>query len=178
MSKMNQCLRPRARTGLALRNLAACASVRIGASAGSRGLKTAGIGASYIQYPFEVQPEMTTPRGQKTNYIFAQHNAGSKFVMINRPEALNALNQDMVRDLDRLYRRVQDNPLVGLVLLYGGGDKAFCAGGDVRKLVEGGMRSRSDKAPQMDFFREVMCTCHVHPNVRFTHISNHTCVHT
>jgi enoyl-CoA hydratase/carnithine racemase len=50
---------------------------------------------------------MATRRGQKTSYIFAQHNAGSKFVMLNRPAALNALNLDMVRDLDRIYRRVQ-----------------------------------------------------------------------
>jgi len=108
-----------------------------------------------VQYPFEVEPEKATRRGQKTSHIFAQHNAGSKFVMINRPQALNALNLDMIRELDGLYRRVQGNPLVGLVLLYGGGDKAFCAGGDVRKLAEGGVRARGDnKAPQMDFFRE------------------------
>ena len=123
-----------------------------------RGIKTQGLGATYVQYPFEVEPEMATRRGQKTSYIFAQHNAGSKFVMINRPQALNALNLDMIRELDALYRRVQGNPLVGLVMLYGGGDKAFCAGGDVRKLAEGGVRKRGDKAPQMDFFREVLPT--------------------
>lgn len=122
--------------------------------ASSRGVKTEGIGAQYIQYPFEIDPKMATRRGRDTSYIFAQHNVGSKFVMLNRPNALNALNLDMIRDLDRLYRRVQENPLVGLVLLYGGGDKAFCAGGDVRKLAEGGMRARTEKAPQMDFFRE------------------------
>lgn len=93
--------------------------------------------------------------GQPTSNIFAQHNAGSKFVMLNRPDALNALNLEMIRDLDRIYRRVQENPLVGLVLLYGGGEKAFCAGGDVRKLAEGGLSKRSEKSPvQMDFFRE------------------------
>ena len=127
-----------------------------GAAGCGRGIKTQGLGATYVQDPFEVEPEMATRRGQKTSYIFAQHNAGSKFVMINRPQALNALNLDMIRELDALYRRVQGNPLVGLVMLYGGGDKAFCAGGDVRKLAEGGLRKRGDKAPQMDFFREVL----------------------
>jgi len=122
--------------------------------AATRGMKTEGIGASYVQYPFSVEPAMATQRGQDPSHIFAQHNAGSKFVMLNRPEALNALSLDMIRDLDRLYRRVQENPLVGLVLLYGGGDKAFCAGGDVRKLAEGGVRARSEEAPQMTFFRE------------------------
>lgn len=120
----------------------------------SRGVKTEGVGAQYVQYPFEVEPAMATRRGHETSHIFAQHNVGSKFVMLNRPDALNALNLDMIRDLDRLYRRVQQNPLVGLVLLYGGGDKAFCAGGDVRKLAEGGVRSRTVEAPQMAFFRE------------------------
>ena len=139
-----------------LRGGAAPARARApGAACGGRGIKTHGLGATYVQYPFEVEPEKATRRGQKTSHIFAQHNAGSKFVMINRPQALNALNLDMIRELDGLYRRVQGNPLVGLVLLYGGGDKAFCAGGDVRKLAEGGVRARGDKAPQMDFFREV-----------------------
>ena len=125
-----------------------------GAAEGRRKITAEGVGASYVQYPFEVEPGMAGRRGQKVSNIFAQHNAGSKFVMLNRPEALNALNTDMIRDLDRLYGRVQENPLVGLVLLYGGGDKAFCAGGDVRYLAEGGVQAKGARAPQMEFFRE------------------------
>lgn len=154
-------LRTRAPIAAALSGLRTCETTRgFGRARGgvapawSRGIKwETGNGATYVQYPFAVDPEMATPRGQKTSYIFPQHNAGSKFIMINRPHALNALNLDMIRDLDKLYSRVQQNPLVGLMLLYGGGDKAFCAGGDVRKLAEGGMRKRTETAPQMDFFR-------------------------
>ena len=74
-----------------------------GAAEGRRKITAEGVGASYVQYPFEVEPGMAGRRGQKVSNIFAQHNAGSKFVMLNRPEALNALNTDMIRDLDRLY---------------------------------------------------------------------------
>jgi len=159
MNTMNHCLRTRAPAAGAIGSMRSRGALRLiggDAATGSRGLKNEGYGAAYAQYPFEVEPAMGgNRRGQHVSNIFAQHNAGSKFVMINRPEALNALNLEMIRDLDRIYRRVQENPLVGLVLLYGGGEKAFCAGGDVRKLAEGGIMKRSEKAPQMDFFREV-----------------------
>lgn len=53
---------------------------------------------------------------------------------LNAEKALNALNGDMIRLLDaRLSIWAQDDGIAA-VLLRGAGDKAFCAGGDVRAL--------------------------------------------
>ena len=55
-------------------------------------------------------------------------------VALNRPGALNALTLPMCRALDEGLRRWQADPSVGAVLIKGEGDRAFCAGGDIRWL--------------------------------------------
>jgi enoyl-CoA hydratase/carnithine racemase len=56
------------------------------------------------------------------------------FVTLNRPAALNALSLGMVQELLRRLREYAADPEVRAVFLRGAGDKAFCAGGDVRAL--------------------------------------------
>ncbi len=55
-------------------------------------------------------------------------------VTLNRPGALNALTLPMCRALDDGLRRWQADPAVGAVLIKGEGERAFCAGGDIRWL--------------------------------------------
>jgi len=53
---------------------------------------------------------------------------------LNAPAALNALSVDMVRLLTPKLREWAADPQVVGVLLQAAGDKAFCAGGDLRQL--------------------------------------------
>lgn len=53
---------------------------------------------------------------------------------LNAPKSLNALSLSMIRLLDQQLRRWEADPEIACVLLHGTGDKAFCAGGDVRNL--------------------------------------------
>jgi enoyl-CoA hydratase len=55
-------------------------------------------------------------------------------VTLNRPGALNALTLPMCRALDEGLQRWQADPAVGAVLIKGEGERAFCAGGDIRWL--------------------------------------------
>lgn len=55
-------------------------------------------------------------------------------VTLNRPKALNALNLEMVQQVNDALKRFENNK--SLVIVKGAGGKAFCAGGDVRALVE------------------------------------------
>lgn len=45
--------------------------------------------------------------------------------------------------------------MIGMVLLHGAGEKAFCAGGDVLSLVAPGPIPMDKEAPQMQFFRSI-----------------------
>jgi enoyl-CoA hydratase len=57
-------------------------------------------------------------------------------ITLNRPQALNALTLDMAISMTALLREWASDPNVGAVLLDGAGERAFCAGGDIRALYE------------------------------------------
>jgi enoyl-CoA hydratase len=57
-------------------------------------------------------------------------------LLLNRPRALNALDQDMIVALGAAIAELRDDPAVKLVILEGAGGRAFCAGGDVRRVRE------------------------------------------
>ena len=63
-------------------------------------------------------------------------------ITMNRPQALNALTHDMSLRLDVQLRRWAAEPKVETVVITGAGDRAFCAGGDVRALWEAGPNGR------------------------------------
>jgi len=52
-------------------------------------------------------------------------------VTINRPEKRNAVRPQTYEELTHAMHRAADDPTVGVVVLTGAGDKAFCSGGDV-----------------------------------------------
>ncbi|MEP6883128.1 MAG: enoyl-CoA hydratase/isomerase family protein [Gammaproteobacteria bacterium] len=58
------------------------------------------------------------------------------FITLNRPAALNALSLDMIVELRALLSDHAADPEVHAVLVRGTGDKAFCAGGDIRALYQ------------------------------------------
>jgi enoyl-CoA hydratase len=59
---------------------------------------------------------------------------GIAVITVNRPDKLNALNADTVRQLDAVLRRVHEDEAVRVVLLTGAGPKAFVAGADIGEL--------------------------------------------
>lgn len=70
---------------------------------------------------------------------------------LNRPAGLNALTLDMVRSLSRHLQAWADDPQVHAVVLRGAGEKAFCAGGDIRSLYDS---FKSGDTLHEDFFVE------------------------
>lgn len=59
-------------------------------------------------------------------------------VTLNRPKALNALTHEMCQAFAERLKAWEQDADVGAVLIRGAGGKAFCAGGDIRKLYEEG----------------------------------------
>ncbi|MCO5396728.1 enoyl-CoA hydratase/isomerase family protein [Ralstonia soli] len=57
-------------------------------------------------------------------------------ITLCRPKALNALSHDMILVLGAILRRCRDDGEIVAVVLHGAGEKAFCAGGDVRSLYD------------------------------------------
>ena len=61
-------------------------------------------------------------------------DGGIALVVLNRPEALNALNLDMFSELDSVFDELKENSQVRVVILTGEGDKAFAAGTDINMM--------------------------------------------
>lgn len=59
-------------------------------------------------------------------------------IILTRPQSLNSLSLDMIRQADPYLRAWAENPAVRAVAIHGDGDKAFCAGGDVRAVHDAG----------------------------------------
>lgn len=60
---------------------------------------------------------------------------GIATITLNRPEKLNALNDQVLRGLTELFEQVKaDRQIKGLILT--GNGKAFCAGADIQRLAE------------------------------------------
>ena len=56
-------------------------------------------------------------------------------VTLNRPQVLNALNQTMLGELDRVMTELASDDGVRVVILTGAGDRAFVAGADIKELA-------------------------------------------
>ncbi len=59
-------------------------------------------------------------------------------ITLNRPKALNALTGDMCRRLHEQLLGWESDRTIKAVVIKGAGDRAFCAGGDIRTLYMNG----------------------------------------
>jgi enoyl-CoA hydratase len=57
------------------------------------------------------------------------------WILINRPDKLNALNAQTIKELYSAFLSVRDDPEIKCVILTGSGDKAFVAGADIGELA-------------------------------------------
>ena len=53
----------------------------------------------------------------------------------NRPEAMNALSRDMMNAFSESLEEAASSRAIGCVVVRGQGEKAFCAGGDVKSMA-------------------------------------------
>ena len=86
-----------------------------------------------------------------TDDILFEQKGDWGVVTLNRPQALNALTWDMVKAFRAKLFEWADDHAICAVLVKGAGDKAFCAGGDIRWLHD---EAKKDPAHASEFFRE------------------------
>lgn len=73
-------------------------------------------------------------------------------ITLNRPKALNALTLGMVRAMRRALDAWAEDHSVTRIVVQGAGDKAFCAGGDIRRLTD--LLKAGETAEALTFWRE------------------------
>src|SRR3712207_9158052 len=70
--------------------------------------------------------------------LYEQRDGGIAIVTINRPEARNAINRAVREGIFAAMRRVEETPEVQVAILTGTGDRAFCAGMDLKEAAAEG----------------------------------------
>ena len=66
--------------------------------------------------------------------IRRQHRMMS--IVLNRPRALNSLNIEMIRSIQKALDEIEADEHFRFTLFYGTGERGFCAGGDVKALAQ------------------------------------------
>lgn len=75
----------------------------------------------------------------ETDPVVVREQRGAVLVLrLNRPDARNALNAELIGELGAGLAAAQEDPGTRAVVLIGTGDRAFCAGMDLRSFAEGG----------------------------------------
>ena len=64
------------------------------------------------------------------------HVRGAAWVTINRPDVMNAFTGQTLTEMRQAVEDACADPEVGVIVITGAGDRAFCSGGDVRWLQE------------------------------------------
>jgi naphthoate synthase len=75
--------------------------------------------------------------GDYTDVIYETAEGIAK-ITINRPEVRNAFRPLTITELQDAFRRAHQDDSVGVIILTGAGDKAFCSGGDQKIRGDGG----------------------------------------
>lgn len=58
------------------------------------------------------------------------------YLTINRPQARNAINIEMFKQLDKTWKEIDEDDDIRVVIITGSGDKAFCAGMDLKEVAK------------------------------------------
>jgi enoyl-CoA hydratase len=84
--------------------------------------------------------------------VVCERQGEAGLITLNRPRALNALTLTMVREMRRALSAWAGDPAVTRIVVQGAGEKAFCAGGDIRRLTDLLRAGERDEA--LKFWRE------------------------
>src|SRR5262245_59409742 len=78
---------------------------------------------------------------------------GIAFVALKRPAVLHAINTEMLVRLADAWQDINDDRAVNVAILRGAGDRAFCAGADLDRLIR---MIQGLRPPETDFDQRVL----------------------
>jgi len=99
--------------------------------------------------------------GSYTDIRYGKSKEGVAKITINRPEVRNAFRPLTVREMRKALEDAREDTQIGVIILTGEGEKAFCSGGDQRVRGDAGYKDNETghmRLNVLDFQREIR-TC-------------------
>jgi len=102
------------------------------------------------------------PSYTMSEFVHTHVVRGTGIITLDRPRALNSLSLDMVRAMTEALLAWRDDAAIGAVVLKSSGEKALCAGGDIRFFYDAGRATpMGGSALLEDFFTEEYALNHL-----------------
>ncbi|KYK26729.1 hypothetical protein AYK20_08710 [Thermoplasmatales archaeon SG8-52-1] len=88
-----------------------------------------------LKIPTILKKQYESKKPWSFSYVDLEIKAGIAKILINRPEAMNAINEEVVSQLDKQFTKAHTDPKVKAIVLEGAG-KAFVAGADIQYFIK------------------------------------------
>src|SRR4029077_13532277 len=88
-------------------------------------------------------------------HVVYQVEDRTAWIRIDRPERRNAMAVQTTEELIAAFVRAGEDPDVWAIVLTGTGDRAFCAGGDLKEMDETARAGRDIAVPMTGLYRNV-----------------------
>lgn len=98
------------------------------------------------------------PCGEYTDILYHKSKEGIAKITINRPEIRNAFRPLTVRELMDSLNDAREDTKIGVIILTGAGDLAFCSGGDIKVRSDSGYEDHEtghNRLNVLDFQKQI-----------------------
>src|SRR6185436_8306520 len=68
--------------------------------------------------------------------VLSERNGAVAWITLNRPQAMNSINEEVRTQLPAALRAADADPVVRVIVVNGAGERAFCAGADIKGFIE------------------------------------------
>jgi enoyl-CoA hydratase len=86
--------------------------------------------------------------------LLRRREGAVEILTLNRPEQRNALSPELIQAIDAALGEAEQSGEVAALILTAAGDRAFCAGMDLKAFAEGANEKESKPTPHFDAFIE------------------------
>lgn len=100
----------------------------------------------------------------KTDSVLVEEINSKGILTLNRPKILNAVNHEMAKQVFVALNKWQNTK--SMIIIKGSGDKAFCSGSDLKKLID-----PSEFQMNMRFFKVEYTVNYVIANLKIPYVS-------
>lgn len=89
---------------------------------------------NYLKIPSNLKKQYENMKPWQFSFVDLKLEDNIARVIINRPEAMNSINEEVIHQLDEKFSKANENPNVEGIILEGAG-KAFIAGADIQYFI-------------------------------------------